>query len=172
MQDVRRHYDLLIEENNDPVQDPPELRRYMDQWDGELFLEALALDGTQSVLEIGVGTGRLALRTAPMSRRFIGIDLSPKTIVRAGENLASFGNVTLLCGDFLTTAFHDTYDVIYSSLTFMHVAQKEIAIAKLASLLVPGGRMVLSLDKTGMRLSTTARGRSVYIRMTRSVSLP
>ena len=147
MQDVRRHYDLLIEENNDPVQDPPELRRYMDQWDGELFLEALALDGTQSVLEIGVGTGRLALRTAPMSRRFIGIDLSPKTIVRAGENLASFGNVTLLCGDFLTTAFHDTYDVIYSSLTFMHVAQKEIAIAKLASLLVPGGRMVLSLDK-------------------------
>lgn len=147
MQDVRRHYDLLIDENNDPVHDPPELQAYMDLWDGESFLQALALDGTQSVLEIGVGTGRLALRTAPLCRRFTGIDLSPKTIVRAGENLATFGNVTLLCGDFLTTTFADTYDVIYSSLTFMHIVKKETAIAKIASLLAPCGRVVLSLDK-------------------------
>ena len=124
-----------------------ELQEYMDKWDGDGFLQTLALDGTQTVMEIGVGTGRLALRTAPLCRRFTGIDLSPKTIARAGENLASFCNVTLLCGDFLTTVFADTYDVIYSSLTFMHIAEKEMAIAKIASLLATGGRVVLSLDK-------------------------
>lgn len=148
MQDVQRHYDLLIDENNDPVHDPAELQAYMDQWDGEAFLQALALDGTQSVLEIGVGTGRLALRTAPLCRSFTGIDLSPKTIVRAQENLASHSNVTLLCGDFLTKTFADTYDVIYSSLTFMHIGQKKAALEKIASLLVPGGRVALSLDKS------------------------
>ena len=148
MQDVQRHYDLLIDESNDPIHDPAELQAYMDQWDGNTFLQALALDGTQSVLEIGVGTGRLALRTAPLCRSYTGIDLSPKTITRAEENLTGFCNVTLLCGDFLTTTFADTYDVIYSSLTFMHIAQKEMAIAKIASLLVSGGQVVLSLDKS------------------------
>lgn len=148
MQDVQRHYDLLIDENNDPVRDPAELQAYMDQWDGEVFLQALALDGTQSVLEIGVGTGRLALRTAPLCRSFTGVDLSPKTIERARENLSGHNNVILLCSDFLNTLFADVYDVIYSSLTFMHIEQKEAAIEKIASLLPPAGRVVLSLDKS------------------------
>lgn len=148
MNDVIRHYDLLIGEGNDPVHDPKPLRNYMDQWDGEPFLHLLALDGTQSVLEIGVGTGRLALRTAPKSSHFTGIDVSPKTIKRAGENLKGDAKVNLLCGDFLTADFSDSFDVIYSSLTFMHIAQKEAAIAKIFSLLASGGRVVLSLDKS------------------------
>ena len=147
MQEVIRHYDLLIDEGNDPVHDPAELRAYMDKWDGEAFLQALMLDGTQSVLEIGVGTGRLALRIAPKCLRFTGIDLSPKTIARAGENLAHLSNVTLLCGDFLTTAFAECFDVVCSSLTLMHIADKAAAVSKMAALLAPGGRIVLSLDK-------------------------
>lgn len=147
MNDMIRHYELLIDEGNDPVHDPAPLREYMDLWDGEPFLQALALDGTQAVLEIGVGTGRLAVCTAPHCRCFTGIDVSPKTIARAGENLCACPNVTLLCGDFLTAEFSQPFDVIYSSLTFMHIAQKQEAVAKIASLLSPGGRAVLSLDK-------------------------
>lgn len=71
-QDERRlltdHYDALIAENNDPVQDPPALAAYMERWDGAPFMELLSLDGTQSVLEPGVGTGRLARRVAPRWR--------------------------------------------------------------------------------------------------------
>lgn len=147
MHDVIQHYDLLIDENNDPARDPEELQAYMELWDGEIFRQMLMLDGSQSVLEIGVGTGRLALRTAPQSRQFVGIDISPKTIARAGENLAHLDNVTLCCCDFLTAEIPYIFDVIYSSLTFMHIAQKEAAVAKIASLLAPGGRVVLSLDK-------------------------
>ncbi len=147
MLDVIRHYDLLIDEGNDPARDPAELQTYMNQWDGEPFQRALMLEGRQSVLEIGVGTGRLALRTAPMCRYFTGIDLSPKTIVRAQENLAHLPNVTLRCGDFLTEAFAETFDVIYSSLTFMHIEDKQAAVNRIASLLVTGGRAVISLDK-------------------------
>ena len=40
---VITHYDLLIDEGNDPFHDPPELRSYMDQWDGARFLDALQL---------------------------------------------------------------------------------------------------------------------------------
>lgn len=145
--DALRHYEALIDEGNDPVCDPPELRAYMDQWDGEAFMEALALTGDESVLEIGVGTGRLAVRIAPKCRRFTGIDLSPKTIARAGEHLAGQGNAALICGDFLAHEFREKYDVICSSLTFMHLEDKAGAARRIASLLHPGGRAVISIDK-------------------------
>lgn len=147
MRDVARHYDLLIDEGNDPVHDPPELHAYMDQWDGEAFLGLLALDGSQSVLEIGVGTGRLAVRVAPACGAFTGIDLSARTIARAAENLAHLPNVTLRCGDFLTAEFAAPFDRIYASLTFLHIADKAAAIRKIADLLAPNGHVVLSLDK-------------------------
>ncbi len=147
MMDVARHYDLLIDEGNDPVHDPAPLREYMNGWDGDVFLQALALDGTQDVLEIGVGTGRLALRLAPLCWRFTGIDLSEKSIRRAEENLAQHGNVQLICADFMTWLPHRTYDVVCSSLTFMHFADKQLAAQKVAACVKAGGRAVLSLDK-------------------------
>ena len=145
--DLIRHYDLLIDEGNDPVHDPAPLRAYMDKWDGPVFLEMLELDHTKTVLEIGVGTGRLAIRTAPLCGAFYGVDISPKTIRRASENLAHLGNVHLLPGDFLEMPVDRTFDVIYSSLTFMHIQDKRNAINRIAARLNPGGRFVLSIDK-------------------------
>ena len=145
--DVRTHYDLLIDEGNDPYRDPPELRDYMDLWDGPAFLAALELSADMEVLEIGVGTGRLAARAAPLCARLTGIDISPKTIGRAVENLADHPNIHLVCADFLEYEFQNRFDVIYSSLTMMHIADKAAFLRKAAGLLRPGGRLVLSLDK-------------------------
>ncbi len=76
--DIRSHYDLLIEENNDPFRDPPTLRKYMESWDGQVFLDLMELDPSKTVLEIGVGTGRLAAKTAGCCRWLTGIDISAK----------------------------------------------------------------------------------------------
>ncbi len=141
------HYDALIDENNDPVHDPKPLKNYMDKWDGQAFIDRMALNKTKTVLEIGVGTGRLAVRVAPLCSEFCGVDLSPKTIEQARKNLVDCDNMTLLCGDFLTYPFDSTFDVIYSSLTFMHIKDKKKAINKVASLLNDNGRFVLSIDK-------------------------
>ena len=145
--DIIKHYDKLIDENNDPVHDPKPLRDYMDKWDGLTFVDQLQLNNEKTVLEIGVGTGRLGVRVAPLCKSFCGIDISPKTIERAKQNLSSFRNLKLLCGDFLTHGFDESFDVIYSSLTFMHIENKQEAINKVAMLLNNGGRFVLSIDK-------------------------
>ena len=147
MKDVIDHYDKLIDENNDPTRDPKPLRDYMDKWDGEKFVESMKLNKNKYVLEIGVGTGRIAIKVAPLCRGFIGIDISPKTIARAKQNFFGFPKVELLCGDFLTHDFGIAFDVIYSSLTFMHIEDKQEAINKVATLLNAGGRFVLSIDK-------------------------
>lgn len=143
-----RHYDLLIDEGNDPVHDPKPLRDYMDRWDGQSFIDKMGLDRTKTVLEIGVGSGRLAMRTAPLCKSLCGIDISPKTVARAEENLAGCANVSLVCGDFLDYTFDNTFDVIYSSLTLMHIREKQVAVSKAASLLNNGGRFALSVDKS------------------------
>lgn len=147
MNEIARHYDLLIEEGNDPVLDPPELAAYMDGWDGPAFIATLGLDGRQDVLEIGVGTGRLALKVADSCRTLTGVDISEKTIARAAEHLAAYPQVRLVCADFLAWETRARFDVIYASLTFQHFADKRAAAAKVARLLKMGGRAVISLDK-------------------------
>ena len=135
MIDVIEHYNKLIDENNDPTRDPKPLRDYMDKWDGEKFIESMRLDKSKSALEIGIGTGRLAIKIAPNCKSLCGIDISEKTIGRAAENLSTYRNIKLICGDFMSCEFESQFDVIYSSLTFMHIQDKLSAIQKIATLL-------------------------------------
>ena len=144
---IKTHYDLLIEENNDPFRDPPVLQKYMESWDGQTFLDLMELDETKTVLKIGIGTGRLADKTAGRCRHLTGIDLSAKTIERARENLRHCPNISLICGDFTDYPFEDTYDVIYSSLTMMHFKDKQPVLGKIYALLNNSGLFCLSIDK-------------------------
>ena len=156
---IADYYDTLIDENNDPVYDPEPLKEYMDKWDGADFISKMKLTKQSSVLEIGVGTGRLAMCTAPLCGSFCGIDISPKTVERAAENLKNYDNVLLICGDFLSYNFMYSFDVIYSSLTFMHIKDKQAAVSKAAALLSDGGKFVLSIDKNRDGYIDTGTGR-------------
>ena len=145
------HYDELVLEGNDPFRDDPEMKEYMDEWDGREFYDLLSLTGGEKVLEIGCGTGRLAAAVLPFCREYTGVDLSPVSIMRARENLAAVPGTpfrNFLCGNFPDCILPGKYDCIFSSLTFLHIPDKAAAMQKIAALLTPGGRVVLSLDKT------------------------
>ena len=144
---VIEHYDKLIDENNDPVYDPESLKEYMNKWDGQVFIDKMQLSKDKTVLEIGVGTGRIAVKVAPHCMRLTGIDISPKTIKRARENLKDYSNIFFVCGDFNECDFVETFDVIYSSLTMMHFKDKKQVISKVDALLNDGGIFCLSIDK-------------------------
>lgn len=147
MNDVILHYDSLIKENCDPVYDSEELKEYMNKWDGNSFVEEMRLSKSRTVLEVGVGTGRMALRVAPLCKSFVGIDISPLTIERAKENLSHLHNVLLICDDFFIHNFSSNFDIIYSTLTFMHFKDKKRATKRIYDLLNENGLFVLSIDK-------------------------
>ena len=63
------------------------------------------------------------------------------------ESLQQCPNISLICGDFMEHSFRETFDVIYSSLTMMHLENKQLAITKMYSLLINGGLLCLSIDK-------------------------
>lgn len=142
-----KHYDKLIDEENDPVNDTDEMKEYMNKWDGEKFLKLMKLSKKKNVLEIGVGTGRLAIRVAPLCNHFDGIDISKKTIQRARKNLREISNITLYEEDFQKYKFDKKYDIIYATLTFSHIKNKQKAIRKVKELLTEEGRFVLSICK-------------------------
>lgn len=140
------HYDKLIDENNDPVRDPDILKEHMDKWDGKPFIEALELAKDKIVLEIGIGTGRIAVKTAPYCAKLYGIDVSPKTIERAKENLAFTNNVEYILSDYLEYNFIAKFDVVYSSLTLLHIQYKQDFFNKVFNELNQNGKFVLSID--------------------------
>ena len=53
----------------------------------------------------------------------------------------------MLTGNFITSPPRKTFDLIYSSLTFLHIQNKWAAIKTVASLLKQNGRFVLSVSK-------------------------
>lgn len=145
---VQDYYDNLIEIGNDPVLDGLVLREHMDKWDGELFISLIDSDNTADILEIGVGTGRVGLKVVNGKyASFTGIDISPKTIERAKQHFKTIRNCNLIADDFLIHNFDKSFDVIYSTLTFLHLKEKHKAVAKIASLLKNGGRFIVSIDK-------------------------
>lgn len=148
--DVIQHYDRLIEENNDPARDPEPLQKHMDKWDGGLFVSALNLKREDVVLEIGIGTGRLARKVAPKCKQLCGIDFSQKTIGRAKENLQEYDNISYICSDFMEYNFKEKFDVVYSSLTLMHIKEKKDFYKKVYRVLKENGRFIVSIDKKGI----------------------
>lgn len=144
---TREHYESLIVEGNDPFLDPPALQRYMSNWDGPLFYEALT-PPSKSVLEIGIGTGRVATHILQSGcASLVGIDISPLTLERANWNLRFHSNVELVHADICDFIRPDTFDLAYSVLTFMHIEDKEQAFRNIYASLKLGGYLILSVSK-------------------------
>ncbi len=112
------------------------------------FIEALELQGTERVLEIGTGSGYQTALLAMVARDIVSIERVPPLAdaARAVLSAAGIRNVTVLVGDgSLGWAPMAPYDAIVIS-----AAGPEIP-PPLVSQLSDGGRMVLPLDIGGGR---------------------
>jgi len=143
------HYDMLIDENCDPFRDGEILKEFMKRWDGDSFYNSLNLTNEKVVLEVGVGTGRVAQNVLDIGcKSLTGLDNSSKTIERVKENLLGrYNNVELLLRNIEDFSRENYYDVAYSVLTFMHIENKEKALANIVSSLKPCGNIVLSISR-------------------------
>ena len=159
MDNISRHYDLLIENGNDPVLDCKELADYMDKWDGKEFINLLNLDAYKTVLEIGCGTGRIAKKIIKQCKKYVGIDISSKTVDVARNHFKDFNNASFINEDFLKYKDTEKYDVIFSTLTFMHIKDKEKALINVFNLLKNNGIFVLSIDKNQQNFIDTGYSR-------------
>ncbi|MCC7008829.1 MAG: class I SAM-dependent methyltransferase [Acidobacteria bacterium] len=100
----------------------------------------------QRVLDVGCGTGVVAVTAARRGAAVTGLDLTPELLARAREN-AAIANVTVDWheGDVEALPFEDAgFDVVTSQFGHMFAPRPEIAIAEMLRVLAPGGTIAFS----------------------------
>jgi ubiquinone/menaquinone biosynthesis C-methylase UbiE len=96
--------------------------------------------GEERAIDAGTGAGTLALALAPLVREVVGVDIVPELLARGREGAPA--NVTFVEGDATRLPFDSgTFDLACSRRTLHHIARPELAIAELARVTVPGGRV-------------------------------
>ena len=144
---AKEHYDRLAEAAHGR-DDSLKMQDYMARWDGRLFHDALGDVTGKDVLEVGIGSGRVARQILNRGcRHLTGLDISPKTIALAQADLAGFANLTLVLADITGFRKNRSFDLAYSVLTFMHVEAKPKALENIVASLRPGGRVVFSINQ-------------------------
>ncbi len=102
---------------------------------------ALQLKLGQRVLDVGAGTGVSTLELGRSGAFAVGLDLS-QGMLRAGRQVRP--DVPLLAGDALRLPFRDeTFDAVTISFALRNVVDVDGALAELARVVRPGGRLVV-----------------------------
>jgi trans-aconitate 2-methyltransferase len=118
-------------------------------------LERLPLEGGETVLDAGCGSGRvtrLLLEKLP-DGRVIGVDGSPSMIEVAREAFADDDRVSLINSDLLERLADQlgpaSVDAVFSNATFHWIQDHARLFVRLHSVLRPGGRLVAQCGGRG-----------------------
>jgi ArsR family transcriptional regulator len=121
--------------------------RMRDELFGERFhLAALAAlaGGDWVVGDLGCGTGQVSAALAPFVARVIAVDASAAMLQAAKKRLHGFDNVDLRRGELESLPIDDArIDCATLMLVLHHVPEPEKALADVARVLRPGGRVIL-----------------------------
>jgi 2-polyprenyl-6-hydroxyphenyl methylase / 3-demethylubiquinone-9 3-methyltransferase len=97
----------------------------------------------KSVLDVGCGAGLMCEPLARMGGAVTGVDAAPENIAVAADHARGQGlAIDYRCADVATLA--GQFDLVTSMEVVEHVTDPAAFIAALASLLAPGGLMILS----------------------------
>lgn len=120
---------------------------YYDERVIETMADAIGLDGTQTVVDVGTGTGFVAAGLAPRSDRVIALDHSPAMLDVARRNLGDLGidNVQFGEGDLRHLPLDDdSVDVAVANMVLHHAEDPAAMIAEMARVVRPGGWVAIT----------------------------
>jgi SAM-dependent methyltransferase len=113
---------------------------------GQLVKFAAIASG-ENVLDVGTGTGVVAITAARAGARVTGLDLTPELLDQARENarIAQVEQIVWTEGDAETLPYPDaSFDVVMSQFGHMFAPRPEIAVAEMRRVLKPGGRIAFA----------------------------
>ncbi|HEU4620210.1 MAG TPA: class I SAM-dependent methyltransferase [Gammaproteobacteria bacterium] len=108
------------------------------------------------VLDVGCGTGVLALTAARLGAKSTGIDPTPKLLERARENAKLMGlDVEWQEGDVEALPFADAaFDAVVSQFGHMFAPRPELAVGEMLRVLKPGGTIAFATWPPDLAIGT------------------
>jgi len=134
------------------------------EW-GATVVARLSLQGDETVLDAGAGTGRvseLVLERLPHGR-LIAVDGSPSMAERARERLPA-ERVSVICCDLLELTLPQPVDAVISTATFHWILDHDALFTRMRALLRPGGQFVAQCGGEGNIARVRAIGQEVSAR--------
>jgi len=126
-------------------------REYYDEHLRDTIINRAEIKRGTIVLDVGVGTGFLALgaaRAVGKTGKVIGVDLSEAMLNKAKENLSKRGlanRVEFRIGDAENVPLEDdSVDVVIGNMILHHCPDPQRAIREMTRVLKPGGKLVVS----------------------------
>ena len=98
------------------------------------------------ILDLGCGTGLVGVELREISRRLVGIDLSPKMIAKARERGVYDQLVVGDVLDHMTKLEQDTFDLVTSADVFVYIGNLHPVFEHCRRILCPGGLFAFSLE--------------------------
>ncbi len=120
---------------------------YYDERVIETMADAIAVDGEQTVLDVGTGTGFVAAGLASRAGRVVAIDNSPAMLEVARDNLAQLGvdNVELREGDLRKLPFEeDSMDAAVANMVLHHAEDPAGMLVEMVRVVRPGGWVAIT----------------------------
>ncbi|MGO8949382.1 MAG: class I SAM-dependent methyltransferase [Ktedonobacterales bacterium] len=112
------------------------------------LLRSLGLQVSSTLVDVGAGTGTLALAAAPFCRRIVAVDVSSAMldIAQAKAKQLGLSNIEYVQAGFLSYEHSGNLaDVVYSRNALHHLPDfgKALALQRIAAMLLPGGMLRL-----------------------------
>jgi trans-aconitate 2-methyltransferase len=126
---------------------------------GVAVLDRLPLEGHETVLDAGCGSGRV---TEALLERFrdaslVALDGSPSMLEQARERLApAVDRVTFVLADLMEPLPVEPVDAVFSTATFHWVPDHDRLFANLAGAMRPGARLVAQCGGAGNLATVTS----------------
>jgi ubiquinone/menaquinone biosynthesis C-methylase UbiE len=140
-------------------------------------LAALDIVPADRLLDVGCGTGAASRAAAASATTVVGVDLSAEMVERAAASARDLANVRFDVADAEHLPFADgAFTAVLCSNSFHHYPDPAQAVAEMARVLSPGGRLVLG-DACGDRATARFADRLLrafepgHVRLYRSAEL-